>query len=254
MMDFNERVIPGVSANFLYQEAFARYVFARKIVGRGKKIIDVGCGTGYGTNYLSFQNSVFGLDRDKDAIKFAKKHFPEITFECNNIESFSPTDEFNAVVAFEIIEHLKHQSNFLIKLKELSTKDCVFVFSTPNTRFPSPPNSTKSIYHTKEFTQDEFIKILQKHFSGVTLYGQSKDTRAKQAFEDFLKSQEARTHFISRDVIGIRRIIPKEIKEYLWKYLGSFFGRKTQDSLTYRNFPISKSIENAEYFIAVCHI
>ena len=66
-------------------------------------------------------------------------------------------------------------------------------------------------------------------------------------------SQEVRERFVKGDILRIREIIPKDIKEKVWKYLGSLFGRKDQESLETRDFPIkSGGFSKAEYFVVVC--
>ncbi|MCX6644903.1 MAG: SAM-dependent methyltransferase, partial [bacterium] len=47
-----ERVVPGKSPTDLVEEHRARYEFALEFV-KGKKIIDIGCGSGYGTSMLA---------------------------------------------------------------------------------------------------------------------------------------------------------------------------------------------------------
>ena len=47
-----ERVIPGKVDADLFNEHFARYVYARAFC-RGQKVLDTGCGAGYGTAYIA---------------------------------------------------------------------------------------------------------------------------------------------------------------------------------------------------------
>jgi SAM-dependent methyltransferase len=263
MMDFNERVIPGVSANFLYQEALARYEFALQLIGSVKKVLDLACGTGYGSAFLANTNSVVGIDRDKEAIEFARKHFGgDVEFNVLDFEREwrripdlvrNDKEQFNAICAFEIIEHLNNPQKFLKNAHSILKPKGIMILSTPNANIPTPPNSTKSKYHTKEYTYEEFEILLKKTFKKVVMYGQMKDQKAKEALNEFMKSQRARQSVVNSDRLHIRKLIPKSVKEKIWKYAGSLFGRKAQDELTTKNFPISKKdVENAEYFIAVC--
>ena len=59
--------------------------------------------------------------------------------------------------------------------------------------------------------------------------------------------------FPNSDRLNIRKYIPKELKEFIWKYMGSLFGRKAQEDLETKDFPITKKdVEKAEYFVALC--
>ncbi len=47
-----ERFIPGTGSTELAYEHFTRYLFAARLVA-GKKVLDIGCGEGYGACLLS---------------------------------------------------------------------------------------------------------------------------------------------------------------------------------------------------------
>lgn len=254
-MDFNERVIPNVSANFLYQEAFARYVFASKQIRKDSFVLDLGCGTGYGSYYLSKKNKVTAIDIDQETISYAKKHYGDsIKFLRADISKEIQIDEkFDAICSFEVIEHLNDVNKYLDNIKKLLKPSGKLILSTPNSKIFSPDGKPKSEYHVKEFDKKELERLLKKKFKKVEMFGQNKSNKAKDAFRDFLLSQNARQSFVDRDKLRIRKLIPKSIKEKMWKYIGSSYGRKTQENLTEKDFPITKkNIDTSEYFIVIC--
>ena len=89
-MEFTgERIIPkedfcGPNTN-IYKEHVARYEFASKYI-KSKKILDIACGSGYGSEILSKNGAyhVIGCDISEEAIEYAKKYYQH-----NNIEFIS---------------------------------------------------------------------------------------------------------------------------------------------------------------------
>jgi len=246
-MDFNERVIPGVTANFLFQEALARYHFAlRHLSPKSNLILDLGCGTGYGTSLLTKKGTVIGLDIDQEAILYAHKHYPKATFiTASAVKLPFPDKQVDSVVSFETIEHFSQTTKFISEVSRVLHTNGLFILSTPNGKSNSP-------YHAKYFTPTTLTKALKKKFRRVHLFGQFKSAKCQKAFHQFLLSQSARQTYVNFDLFGIRRAIPKFLKEKIWKYWGALHGRQDQENLSWRDFPIKTQTDKCNYLIAVC--
>lgn len=255
MIDFNERALPGVTSNFLMSEAYARYQFARKYITKDAKVLDIACGVGYGSDYLSQKSKqIIGIDIDEESIAYAKQHFgKKASFLLGNAtDTPFKNDFFEMVVAFEMIEHLKEPNKFLKEVYRILKKGGKLCISTPNSAVHSPDGNLMSPYHVKEYTYEELNKLVSKHFSKVEFYAQNKSDNATKAWKSFLTSQTARRGLVSIDFFGLRKLFPREKREALWRFLGSFFGRQKQESLTTKDFPIRSYSGSAEYFIVVC--
>lgn len=250
MMDFNERVIPNVTANFQFQESLARYEFALSEIKKGSKVLDVGCGTGYGSFLLSKKFKVFAIDISKEAIDYARRHYPfSVSFIISDATLLPFGDlEFDAICSFEVIEHIKDDKKMLSEVIRVLKSGGKFIMSTPrklNADLRSP-------YHLREYDYKSLFSLLRRYFKKVEIRGQVRSERAKKAFDDFLKSQKAREVFVKSDVLGFRKLLPKYLKERVWRNLGGFFGRSEQEKLTTSDFPIVSDIKKAEFFIAIC--
>src|SRR5208282_2506133 len=78
-----ERLIPGQVNVDLLNEHMARYTFAARLA-RGKRVLDAGCGAGYGSAELAQAALwVVGVDVAAEAIDFARAHYPldNLSFE-----------------------------------------------------------------------------------------------------------------------------------------------------------------------------
>lgn len=260
-MDFNERVIPEVSANFLFKEALARYEFAVSYLKKGVSLLDIGCGTGYGAAQLGKKGvNVIGIDHDKEAINYAKKRFGnQAIFKLGIATNLKFSDDsFDTIVSFELIEHLKNPVLFLKEVKRVLKTSGRLILSTPNGYITSRSGLPRSSYHIKEYEFDEILALVKKVFRKVEIRGQAKSPKAKEALRSFMDSQKTREAFVAKDSLGIRKLFPRWFKEKVWKHLGSFYGRLPQDGLQTNDFPISKSpiqekdANKFDYFIILC--
>lgn len=100
-----ERVIPGQVDSDLFNEHFARYLYAQKFCA-GQRILDTGCGVGYGSACLAEVASwVIGLDNDFRAIQYARLRYarPNLEFLVGDCEKLPfPPDIFDLIVSFEL--------------------------------------------------------------------------------------------------------------------------------------------------------
>jgi ubiquinone/menaquinone biosynthesis C-methylase UbiE len=174
-----ERVIPGQVNEDLWSEHIARYAFARRYV-RTKRVLDAGCGTGYGTAELAQDAaSVIGLDLSTEALEYARVNYPlpNIAFVAGSglLMPFTESS-FDAVIAFEVIEHLNEYPLFIAECARVLKRDGLFIVSTPNTRYyaESRASTGPNPYHQHEFEASEFHRALSTCFRHVTLLLQNR--------------------------------------------------------------------------------
>lgn len=73
-----ERVNPDKYNNLEEYLIYLKHKFAYETINskvKAKKIIEIGCGEGYGTNLLSKDNTVTGIDLDREAIQSARAKY-----------------------------------------------------------------------------------------------------------------------------------------------------------------------------------
>lgn len=74
-------------------------IILKKYPFKNNKILDIGCGTGSNTHYLSqFSNDITGIDCSKSAINIAKNTFPLINFTQEDIVTFASVKKFDFII------------------------------------------------------------------------------------------------------------------------------------------------------------
>jgi len=170
-----ERVIPGQVDTDLFNEHLARYAFAARLA-RGKRVLDAGCGAGYGAAELAKSaQCVVGADVSAEAVVFAREHYrlPYLQFEqASCIALPHPDAAFDLVVAFEVIEHLPGWRDFLQEVRRVLSPTGQFIVSTPNKVYYAESRSQAGAnpFHAHEFEFDEFRNALSDFFPHISLF------------------------------------------------------------------------------------
>ncbi len=157
----------------IYTRSMARYDFVAPLIGG--RLLDVGCGRGYGLQLIKASEWRVGLDVSFSFLAEAKELVGGVSLIQASGENlpFQPSS-FNAIMAFEVIEHLQDDLLFLRELQRLAVKNAVIALSTPNRQIASG-NAERPLnrFHVREYTPDEFRETLSKVFTQVDIYGQS---------------------------------------------------------------------------------
>ncbi|MBI4398589.1 MAG: class I SAM-dependent methyltransferase [Candidatus Omnitrophica bacterium] len=185
---FDERIIPQETSKGIISLHLARYKFASPYCDR-KRVLDIACGAGYGTSYLSqCAASLVGVDLSADAIAYAKKHYAKDNSVFYVMDACSiQLDEgtFDAVCSFETIEHLSKVEDYLKGITRVLKPDGIYIVSTPHVKKTNP--SPENPFHVVEWSPEDFTKLLSRYFSSVVLFGQ---TRRQSALHRFLQKAD----------------------------------------------------------------
>jgi SAM-dependent methyltransferase len=110
-----------------------RKEFILKAIGRGKRVLDVGCLGGQITQLIRNQNNdVVGLEANPKAAEIARARGIEVVVA--NVEDGIPfpPSSLDAVSAAEIVEHLYDTKHFFEEVARVLRPGGTFVFTTPN--------------------------------------------------------------------------------------------------------------------------
>ncbi len=237
-----------------YQHVRA-YEFCQSYISN-KVVMDIGCGTGYGSFLLCKRaKCVIAFDRDVNSINRAKEQYSnrKINFFISDI--YNPpslTDKAEVIIALQVIEHLRSPGLMIENALKQLQKEGIFIISTPN----KSKGYNKNPYHIKEFSYQELSHLLKKYFTEVVIYGLHGDRLVKVYEKERKKSIMG---IFKYDKFGIRNLLPLKMRIILFE----FFTRKIRKGLirnkvnlvsaiSMENFYISPKTKESIDLIAVC--
>lgn len=156
-------------------EHLHRYALAMELL-KGKKVLDIACGEGYGANLLSsVAASVTGVDIDPAVISRATNTYrsPNLEFLTGSATELPvPADTYEAVVSFETLEHISQHEKMLAEIKRVLKPGGLLLISTPDKKNYSDRTGYKNPFHLKELYAEEFTALLEKYFSHIRMMNQ----------------------------------------------------------------------------------
>ncbi|MCX6786182.1 MAG: bifunctional glycosyltransferase/class I SAM-dependent methyltransferase [Candidatus Komeilibacteria bacterium] len=178
-----EFFIPGKTSKRIALDHLERYKFASKYV-KDKTVLDIACGSGYGSNLLASSGAreVLGVDILSRLIEYnqATYRWPNLQFQTGDISSFSNGKQYDVITCFETIEHIDNYLQALLNLKKLLKPGGLLIISSPNLLIYRQKEmlyglKTVSAFHKHEFMILELKDLLIK--TGFTvnnseIYGQ----------------------------------------------------------------------------------
>jgi SAM-dependent methyltransferase len=170
-----ERLIPGLVDVDLLNEHMARYTFAVRLA-RGKRVLDAGCGAGYGSAELAYVAAqVTGVDVAADAVEYARANYAaeNLRFEQASVTGLPFADSsFDLVVAFEVIEHLEDWRGLLNEARRVLAPSGQLIVSTPNKLYYTESRGAQGAnpFHVHEFDFAEFTAELKTVFPHVSMF------------------------------------------------------------------------------------
>lgn len=175
MKDTGERhIIHQQFANkselYLHLMHIATYEYAKKLI-KDKKVLDYGCGSGYGSHMLSLTAaSVTGVDISKEAVDFANNEYKAPNLNFKTIAELG-NEKFDVITSFQVIEHVPDDKKYTSALKQLLNPGGILIISTPDKKYRlfNYIQQPWNIFHLKEYTPESLQKLLKKYFKQVEI-------------------------------------------------------------------------------------
>ena len=228
----------------------AAYQFALELGAEAPRVLDLGCGSGYGTAELAGRRPfVVGVDRvwpDPEA------RVPGARYLLADLHGIPlAADAFDLVVSFQVIEHLDNPGPYLEAIQRLVRPGGTALITTPNRLTSDGVNP----YHLHEYEAQELRGILLPHFAEVEMRG----VGASPAVARYLDDRLRRIRKILRlDPLRLRERLPRPLIEWLFAQFAIRVRRGIQrgDGLPevgVEDFPIGPADPACVDLLAICH-
>ena len=154
----------------------------KKLVGVGKKVLDLGCRDGVITKYFIEGNDVTGVDIDSVALETAREGLG-IKILSFDIQAHSwpiQSESFDVVVAGELLEHIYFPGEIMQKINKVLRPGGSFIGSVPNAF--ALKNRIKYLFavkrgtpledpmHINQFSWPDLAGLFQSCFGSAVLY------------------------------------------------------------------------------------
>jgi 2-polyprenyl-3-methyl-5-hydroxy-6-metoxy-1,4-benzoquinol methylase len=249
-----ERITPGEVPPLAEAEHVSRYLFVARYV-QGKRLLDAGCGVGYGSSILlaAGASQVLALDRSPDAVSWARSRYgaPRLDFREASFPPLPfPDGAADVVCALEIVEHLEEDTTFVMECARVLAPGGVAIFSTPNKALTSPGWVTaKDRYHVREYYENDFRDLLAPHFSSVAHYGQCRSARVAR----FYATDGVFRRLAQGPFAFTKMLIPKSVRRVMRRWITSAFAGGVDHNANAADFIIEAGrTSDALSFLAVC--
>ena len=161
-----ERLVTSCQRPLVY-EHLHRYAVAFDLA-KGKRVLDIACGEGYGANLLALVASkVIGVDLDAGTIghaqaKYQRENLHFVQGSCTQI----PCEDrsVDLVASFETIEHIKEHQTFLAEIKRVLAPGGILVISSPHKAEYQKVSPVPNPFHQAELNHDEFVQLITTQF------------------------------------------------------------------------------------------
>lgn len=174
LADTGERMLPAADGEISYVYARHRFTYEQlRTLVSGQMVLDVGCGTGYGSQILaSAAAHVLAIDRDEEAITYCREHYAadNLEFAVADAATLDLPDRYDAVVCLQVIEHLNDVEALLAGLQRVTRPGGTLYLTTPNIVEPAKGKADNP-FHLHEMTHAEFANLLRKRFDHFDLWG-----------------------------------------------------------------------------------
>ncbi len=231
-----------LSDNYVFQRSILAYVEAAKRISGD--VLEIGTGSGYGVDIIAPHCDTFiTIDKHRSPVVDHIKQ-ENVTFLEMKVPPLQQIEDESVdyVVSFQVIEHIPKDQALVKEIHRILRKGGEFIVSTPNRKM----SLTRNPWHVREYTIEEFKKLLSEDFPHVEALGVSGNEKIMQYYEKNKKSVERITRF---DIFNLQYRLPRFVLQIPYDILNRINRRK----LLKNNTSLVSDISMDDYRIEKAH-
>ncbi len=239
-MQSAERVSQNdASDNYVYQRSILAYYKAAEMVSGS--VLEIGTGSGYGIAVIAPQAERFlTIDKSvpapellagRDNVEFRQMNIPPLTG--------IPSESFDYVISFQVIEHIRRDKAAIEELHRVLRPGGKLIISTPNRLM----SLTRNPWHVREYTADEFSRLMGGIFSKVEALGVFGNDKVAEYYR---KNRESVHAIMKYDILRLQKWLPR----WILKIPYDIMNRRNRHKLLKGNTSLTSSITMDDYRLA----
>jgi 2-polyprenyl-3-methyl-5-hydroxy-6-metoxy-1,4-benzoquinol methylase len=169
-----ERTVPGVwHENYWFRRHEAAYLAAASFC-QGARVLEAGCGEGYGAALVRQEAGaeVLAVDYDEATVRHVRSAHPAVSVVRANLVALPVrAGTAEVVVALQVIEHLWDQERFVRECARALRPAGTLIVTTPNRLTFTPAGVPANPFHARELSAAELVALVAPEFSVTRLQG-----------------------------------------------------------------------------------
>lgn len=141
----------------------------KNLQNKDLKILNIGCGPGRSSQYLSVFGNVTSIEYDKECCKFASERTGLEIINGSITELPFQEESFDLVCAFDVIEHVEQDQLAVYEMKRVAKKNAVLLITVP--AFKSLWSHHDIInHHFRRYKCNQIEKLFENQKDGTKIF------------------------------------------------------------------------------------
>ena len=228
------------SDNPIHQRLLKAYYLSQEYISGN--VLEVGCGEGRGVELIApIADSFTGIDKISQVIENLKSKYSDGDFRQIVIPPFSGlADElYDVVISFQVIEHIKRDSEYLKEIHRVLKPGGKALITTPNKKM----SLSRNPWHIREYTADELTNLARKAFLKVEMLGITGNEKVMRYYEE---NKQSVNKMMKWDVFNLQYRLPA----FMLKFPYEIMNRMNRNKLKAGNDGLVSEIHHSDYLLS----